>query len=313
MIWAYLIHLGFNMWEEENVKPLYGMEKGRKRILDIRSAKPYLRFDENLWNNLLVEMKKAGINMLVIDLGEGVQYESHPEIAVKDAWSVKKLKQELSRIRSMGIEPIPKMNFSTTHDTWLGPYSRCVSTDTYYGVCRDLISEVCEIFDKPSFFHLGMDEETANHQRFALYAVMRQHQLWWNDLYFFINEVERSGVRAWIWSDYLWHHPDIFFKKMPRSVLQSNWYYGRVFNCRINYVKAYIDLEEHGYDQIPTGSNWSYPENFEKTVSYCFRRIATERLPGFLQTVWLPTLKKFQKNHINAIRAVYKARKKISK
>ena len=144
MIWAYLIHLGFNMWEEENVKPLYGMEKGRKRILDIRSAKPYLRFDENLWNNLLVEMKKAGINMLVIDLGEGVQYESHPEIAAKDAWSVKKLKQELSRIRSMGIEPIPKMNFSTTHDTWLGPYSRCVSTDTYYGVCRDLISEVCE-------------------------------------------------------------------------------------------------------------------------------------------------------------------------
>ncbi|HXK45666.1 MAG TPA: Tat pathway signal protein, partial [bacterium] len=220
------------------------------------------------------------------------------------AESLSKMKREIAKLRSMGIEPIPKLNFSTTHDAWLGPCSRCVSTDTYYAVCRDLIEEVCSIFDQSRFFHLGMDEETANHQRFALYAVMRQHTLWWHDLYFLIDQVEKQNVKAWVWSDYMWHHPDIFFKKMPESVVQSNWYYGKVFKSSINYVKAYLELEEHCYDQIPTGSNWSFEENFSNMVSYCSRRISQKRLLGFLQTIWFPTIKPFRKKHLNAIKIV---------
>ena len=65
------------------------------------------------------------------------------------------LKEELKKLRDAGLEPIPKLNFSTAHDTWLGPYSRCVSTPTYYKACEDLIEEVVELFDKPRFFHLG--------------------------------------------------------------------------------------------------------------------------------------------------------------
>lgn len=314
MIWANLIHLSFNMWEEQDAEPLYGMEKGRQKILNLRKAKPYLRFDEKFFFNKIVKkMKSSGINMAVIDLGDGVQYESHPEISVKNAISVKKMKEYIVKLRSSGIEPIPKLNFSTTHDTWLGPYSRSVSTDVYYNVCKDLIAEVCSIFDKPRFFHLGMDEETAHHQRFALYAVMRQHQLWWHDLYFLVNEVEKAGVRAWVWSDYLWHHSEIFFKKMPKTVIQSNWYYGKFFNRKINYVSAFLELEKHGYDQIPTGSNWSNQENFEAMVSYCIRRIAPERLLGFLQTTWLPTLPLFEKKHLNAINLIARAKRRVKK
>ena len=66
-------------------------------------------------------------------------------------------------LRALGIEPLPKLNFSTCHDAWLGPYSRMVSTPAYYDVCRDLIDEVAELFGGPRFFHLGMDEETAQH------------------------------------------------------------------------------------------------------------------------------------------------------
>ena len=296
MIWAYLIHLSCNMWADREVP-------GREYY----SAKPYLRFDDGLWSDLLERMADVGINMLVIDLGDGVKYESHPEIAVHNAWPVSRLKEELSRIREMGIEPIPKLNFSTAHDTWLGPYSRCVSTDTYYEVCRDLIHEVIEIFDKPRFFHLGMDEETAQHQKEYRYVVIRQYDLWWHDFYFLIREVEKRGVRPWIWSDRLWRHPDEFFEKMPKSVLQSNWYYGSDFSEDVTYVKAYLDLEEHGYDQIPTGSTWSFPENFQKTVSYCMEHIAPERLLGFLQTVWKPTLEACRRDHVEAIEIVGKA------
>ena len=33
------------------------------------------------------------MNMVVIDLGDGVKYESHPEIAVKGAWSTTELRE----------------------------------------------------------------------------------------------------------------------------------------------------------------------------------------------------------------------------
>src|SRR5688500_5984727 len=91
-------------------------------------AKPYLRFDDALWNDLLAAMKKARLNMVVIDLGDGVKYSSHPEIAVEGAWSAARLKEEIKKLRGMGLEPIPKLNFSTCHDQWLGPYARMVST-----------------------------------------------------------------------------------------------------------------------------------------------------------------------------------------
>lgn len=299
MIWANLLHLSFNMWEDR-IAP---EQKNR-------GYRPYLRFDEGLWDELLSRMAGAGINTVVIDLGDGVRYESHPEIAVRGAWTPKRLRSELAKIRKLGMEPMPKLNFSTCHDAWLGPYARCVSTDAYYAVCRDLIAEVIDLFDQPRLFHLGMDEETASHQQLCEYLVVRQFDLWWHDLYLYIEEVEKGGSRAWVWSDYVWHHPEVFFKKMPKTVVQSNWYYGASFGKKIERVKAYLDLEARRYDQIPTGSNWSCRESFPKTVQYAGRNIAPKRLLGFLQTSWQPTLRASRAAHLEAIEMVEQARAK---
>lgn len=307
LIWANLLHLSFDMWEEAGATVPKDADARRRWVLNIRRARPYLRFDEKLWSELLARMTGAGMNMVVLDLGDAVRYESHPEIAVRNAWTPAKLRRELTRLRGMGLEPIPKLNFSACHDAWMGPYSRCVSTDAYYAVCRDLIAEVIDLFDRPRFFHLGMDEETAGHQRYADYAVIRQGKLWWHDFLFLVKQVERGGSRAWIWSDYVWHHPEEFYRRMPKSVLQSNWYYGAEFRKGINYVKAYLDLEAHGYDQVPTGSSWSDLDNFPKTVQYCRRNIARERLLGFMQTPWVPTIRSVRRKHLEAIEAVEKA------
>lgn len=301
-IWAILWHLSYNMWADRDA-PEWGHEYA--------SARPYLRFDESLWNDLLPKAVKVGVNLAVIDLGDGIQYQSHPEIAVRDAWSVERLTRELTRMRDLGLEPIPKLNFSACHDAWLGEYARRVSTDAYYGVCRDLIAEVIELFDTPRFFHLGMDEETAQHQRYYEYVVIRQYDLWWHDLDFLVEQVEKRGVRAWIWSDYLWHHPEDFLARMPKSVLQSNWYYGSEFDPEMDRVKAYLDLEAHGYDQVPTGANWREPSNFPKTVSFCHQRIARPRLKGFLQTAWQPTLEACRPRHMEALEVVGRARAQL--
>ncbi len=292
MIWAYLIHIGFNFWSDRE-----DADWPHEHCV----YRPFLRFDASLWNDILLQMVDIGMTTVVLDLGDAIRYESHLEIAVENAWTVNRLRRELARVRDLGLDPIPKLNFSTAHDLWLGPYARQVSTSTYYEVCRDLIAEVCELFDTPRFFHLGMDEETAQHQRYYSYAVMRQHELWWHDLGFFITAVEEAGVRPWVWSDYIWDHPDEFCTHMPRTVLQSNWYYGKDFSADVRYARAYNDLESHGYDQIPTASNWSFPVSFEGTVDYCAHHVAPERLLGFMQTVWKPTLEVCRHQHIQAL------------
>lgn len=151
----------------------------------MRGYRPFLVFEEPVWNITLKKMADAGMNMVIIDLGDTVKYESHPEIAVKNTWTVDKLRSELTKIRHLGLEPIPKLNFATSYDAWLGEYAKMVSTNKYYSICRDLIQEVIELFDTPRFFHLGMDEETAQHQQTYNYAVIRQNDLWWDDLYFY--------------------------------------------------------------------------------------------------------------------------------
>ncbi|NLI72930.1 MAG: Tat pathway signal protein [Bacteroidales bacterium] len=336
LIWANLLHLSTNMWEdhpyikknrmwpdiidEEIHKVDYECKTCKDAIAwGLRAYRPFLVFEESVWNTVLNKMSDAGMNMVVIDLGDGVKYESHPEIAVRNAWSVDKLRSELSKIRNLGMEPIPKLNFATSHDTWLGEYSKIVSTSKYYSVCRDLIQEVIEIFDNPRFFHLGMDEETYGHQRNYNHIVIRQNDLWWYDFYFLVNEVEKKGVRSWIWSDYGWRHPELFFKKMPKSVLQSNWYYQNVFDLAQlekpvkTYVQFYNDLENYGYDQVPTGSNWSYDTNMENTVDYCKKNIDPSRLYGFMTAPWAPTLSTCLDTHIEAVNQVNRAIKKTKR
>lgn len=304
-IWACLLHLGCNLWADRTVP---GHED------DYICFRPFLRCETDLWNEVTGALAEAGANMVVIDLADGVRYDSHPEIAVKRAWSPARLRRELARLRRLGLEPIPKLNLSACHDAWMGPYARMVSTDVYYGVCRDLIAEVIDLFDRPRFFHLGMDEETAAHQRLYEYVVIRQHDLWWRDLYFYLDEVTKGGSRPWVWSDFIWHHPEEYLARMPLEVLQSNWYYGESFsldhrkNPSHTYVRAYLQLEERGFEQVPTGSNHSCPENLAGTVDFARRRIAPERLAGFLQTVWRPTQAIYRDRLLDAARLLGEAR-----
>ncbi len=298
VFWANLIHLSTNMWIDRE-DPVWDRD---------HVTRPYLRFDEAVWSEVKGKMVEAGMNMCVLDLGDAVKWESHPEIAVEGAWSVDKLKRELASLREVGIEPIPKLNFSACHDAWMGPYSRMLSTEIYYAFCRDIIAEIVRIFDKPRFFHLGMDEETYSHQQHFEYVVCRQFDLWWHDLMFLVEQVEDAGSRAWVWSDYEWHYPEVFFEKMSKTVLQSNWYYEAAFDKEHTYVKAYLDLEEHGYDQVPAGANYSRDTNFMDTVKFAKENISPERLKGFLQTIWRQTTPRWHDKQIQAVEQVAAAK-----
>ena len=75
-----------------------------------------LTFDEKLWNEIVEETAKSGQNAMFIALGDGVIFNSHPEIAIPGAWTRQRLRKEIQRLKELGITLMPKMNFSTMHD-----------------------------------------------------------------------------------------------------------------------------------------------------------------------------------------------------
>jgi len=289
--WGYLIHLGFNIWGDRKAdgKPAFW------------EAAPQLRFDDALWNDLLLKMKECNVNLLVIDLGDGVHYESHPEIAVEGAWAPSRLREELARIRELGIEPVPMFNFAASHDTWLRQYARQVSTDAYYRVCADLIAEAAALFGAPRFFHLGMDDESAQQQDSYEYIVCRQYDAWWKDALFLIGEVQKTHARPWVWADYCRKDADAYFARMPKTVLQSNRYYNDIVDPADEAVQAYTSLEKNGYEQAPTGSIAVHPDNFLNSVLWLMDAIPRAHIKGFLQTSWQPTLEFARPKHMEAL------------
>ena len=291
--------LGTHMW-----KPRQPLNRHGRYVAD-----KVLDFEAN-WRKRMEYARKSGANAALVDVAEMMQYPSHPEIWIDGAWSAEKMNGWVKWLKSLGYrDVIPSLNFSCAHDQWLGEYSRMISTPQYYRVCRDLLKDVYEAFDKPRFINFGMDEEDPNIKwlreitmKDAIYIV-RQGELFWHDTLFFIKEIEKLGARAFMWSDKLWYGKDEFAKHIPRSVLQSNWFYGRSFDLdkiptwMHKEVRGYSILEELGYDQVPGCSHYIHEfeakkfrlednPNIGETFRYCKKTISPERLKGFHVMSW---------------------------
>ncbi len=307
MIWSYFLQLSNHMW---------GPIGGRMRSPYFGTVPAENNTSIEVWDKMVDFLAERQYNMVIIDVGDGVKYESHPEISAPDAWDKDFLRKKLDEMRAKGIEPIPKLNFSTAHCVWLKEYRLTISTPTYYKVCADLIAEVCELFGYPRLFHLGMDEETLTNQSKQGVAIIRQGEQWWHDAFFLFRECEKHGARPWVWSDYYWRHPDLFIKNMPKSVLQSNWYYHSL--CKPDekqklYVQTYLDFDRMGYDQVPTASTWAAPSglNETETIAWCREKLSPEHLAGFLTVPWTHTSQKSEFYLKNDAHMFFEARKEF--
>ena len=299
---AVLLHWGVNMWGES-------LPEGVSAIANGRLCRDRVDFDEVRWNALVSHAANRGLNMVVVDLGEFPVYPSHPELALPGSRPPDLIRAEVRRLRQLGLEPIPKLNFSTAHDAWLKEYGRMVTTRPYYRVCRDIIRDAAEIFDHPRFLHIGYDEERASHQKG--FQCVRTDEVWWHDFLFFVKTVEEAGMRPWMWSDYGWHHAD-FVEKCPKSVMQSNWYYDEKmegFDLAAmkpdaesrSYLELYAKLDRAGFDQIPCASNWCSEFRRQRgakndgcmagLAKFCRANVSSERLKGFMMATWAPCWK----------------------
>lgn len=309
-MWSMLVHLGTNLWYEE------GNNNGGGGRVWKSPASNTLRFDRDVFYRYLDALRSEGVNTIILDIAEGLKYESHPELAVNGSYTHDEMREMLEYMYSLGFSVIPKLNFSTCHDIWLGEYSRMISTPKYYEVCRDLITEVCHLFNA-KYMHLGMDEENYPNQRYYDYAVVRQNDLWWHDLYFYIDCVESCGARAMMWTDYARHRPDEFIRRIPRSVVMCNWYYGDRFADDYSTleeedmirVRPFHLFAEQGFDQLATGSSEYHYHSTALLADHIARNVDNTHVLGFMQTTWCDTTAEREEELIRSAKSLGDAKR----
>ena len=104
MIWAMMQHLGYNMWHDEAIW------RGPGRMKWSNFCRDTMMCQDVSWKLRMKRLLEpgSGTNTLVIDVGEGVVYPSHPEIAIKGSWSAEKLNKEVKRrSKVIGVFPNP--------------------------------------------------------------------------------------------------------------------------------------------------------------------------------------------------------------
>jgi hypothetical protein len=186
-------------------------------------------FDLHVALDIIDAMAEADMNMLVIDVDDGVKFRSHPELRRRYSVPMGTLKRLVERARKAGLEIVPKLNFAQStsqyHDEWLRPHNRRFDSDEYWRIAFELIDELVAECGPKRFFHIGMGEDMdRSHRQFAA-AVCTLAQ-----------GVEARGLRAVMWKDNPVTCPGIWEaageksraaeKTMPRSVVQVPWGYG---------------------------------------------------------------------------------------
>ena len=291
---ALLLHLGNNMWCD-----WYPADADLSAIKDGLPDKK-LRCRDDIWRQAVDYAAAKGMNMVVVDVGEGLAYPSRPELAIEGSWSAAKLASEVARLRSQGLEVVPKLNFSTLHNGWLKHYRRMITTKEYYRVCEDVIRDVCEAFGSPRYFHIGCNDEFRMHPHPYQYFASREGYLYKHDFLHLVKTVEGQGSRPWAWCDYGWSHPD-FWTWCPKSVLMSNrlgdaprsgFMPCSVKNLDLSKaekidddkrIPAFKQLDEAGFDQVPCAT-----ADMEKLVKLGREAASSARLKGFMVAPWVP-------------------------
>ena len=300
MIWAQLLHLSRNLWRPDAWR--YDDPKGwRSSFIDEYAV------DDGVWRRVTDRLAASGATMAMIDVADGVVYPSHPELAIKGSWTAEKMAAEVKRLKALGLEVVPKLNFATTHDQWLKEYGRMVGTRRYYEVVRDLINDICDIFEGPRLLHIGLDEELFDQIKAMKNAIgtFRKGKAFWQDVRFYADCCEKKGARPWMFADYAADFPDEFIRCCPKSILQSAWYYRDLFGNEpkkggeknfngfwLKHIRTFEILAKGGFDQVPCGSTWNNEciskegNNFKRLVDYCDSIIDSSHLKGYLQTTW---------------------------
>jgi len=231
---------------------------------------------------ILEKMKESGFNMVILDIEDGVIYSSHPELTRHYSVPMDDLKQFAAKAHELGIEFVPKLNFSRSgrnlHDKWLSPHWSPLNfvsvRKEYRQTATDVIDEIIEVCKPQNYFHIGMDED--HHRSVSQYV---------ETITFFHDYLQERGLKTVVWNDTSYENRDVIAQvhadkmraaesQIPKDIVHIVWDYDLVHEGLIKR------LSDYAFDVwIAPGGNKERIEQWKKVME-------AEGGDGFLFTNW---------------------------
>ncbi len=249
------------------------------------------RIDYKVAERVIREAARCRLNALMIDVADGVVFRNHRELKRQYSITMAKFKEFVKLGRSLGMEIIPKLNFSKSfhrhhHNEWMRPYNKLKDDREYYRHAFSLMSELIRA-TKPKYFHIGMDEDHEHTPEEYVEKIVNLRG--W---------LKKRGVKTIQWIDIgkRWQK-DIEAKmrwavgRIPKDVILCHWqYFGREFS-EIGWLKR------RGYPVLATTGGYTHPASRAMAA-----RAAEQRIMGMISTHWAPLQKEREQFIIDSIR-----------
>ena len=198
-------------------------------------------------------------NLLILNCRGAVAYESHPELAMRNAFRKEQLGEILDFARRHYVDVAPGGN-SPGHADWIvrrkpelaedGDKSTlCTRHPDALPLLLDVYGELIELFGPTKYFHLGGDEvrwKTAvvpSEKRCPICRGVEKRQLLLEHWKAQIEFCRKKGLKPIIWEDMLseqWnggapHHIARILPQLPKDVIVASWSVGNLVNPPILY------------------------------------------------------------------------------
>ncbi|OGS74664.1 MAG: hypothetical protein A3F91_13045 [Flavobacteria bacterium RIFCSPLOWO2_12_FULL_35_11] len=232
---------------------------------------------------ILNKMKESGFNTVILDIEDGVIYKSHPELTRHYSVPMDELKQFADSARELGIDFIPKLNFSRSgrnlHDKWLYPHwdelNFVSNRADYRKVALEVMEEIISVCKPQNYFHIGMDED--HHRSLNQYV---------ETIIFFDNYLKNKGLQTVVWNDTAYENRDVIAQvhadkmkvaepDLPKYITHIVWDYDLVHQGLVQR------LTDFGFEVwVAPGDNLERIEKWDKVMK-------NEGGDGFLFTKWI--------------------------
>ena len=242
-------------------------------------------------------MKKVGLNTLIVDIEDGVLYQSHPELKRHYSAPMEELRAFASAAREAGISFVPKLNFSksgrTEHDKWMYPYwdlrNFVAREKEYRKVALDVIDELIVECQPQQYFHIGMDED--HHRSIDQYV---------DTIEFFREHLQSKGLRTVIWNDSAYQNRNVIAQvhadksvaaeaRISKDIVHILWDYDIVHQ---GIIKR---LTDQGFDA------WMAPGRDHQMIKGWKKVLLDEGGDGLLLSNWVKCSEKNRKTILDLI------------
>lgn len=192
---------------------------------------------------LVVEQK---LNLVVLEVLQGMKYERHPELAGPAAYTKDEVRRIVRFLRDRGVEVVPQVE-SLGHANWLViPHRELREDDDDHTLCTrnpqtrrilvDCYTECLEVFE-PRYFHFGLDEirwatdRVAAEKRCPRCKGVDKREIFVEQVKWLHDWAATSGLKMMMWADMILpeHNGGAPFNladtvdKLPRDIILCDW------------------------------------------------------------------------------------------